>query len=103
MNRAEVTTGYPLGPPDCWANVALGGLGATVRENRMLAAAADFVKDPVFSGQRYIDRNDYRKYVGRPGEIVAYVVVLMQHGIEVSAVVDTASGEVRPIATLRGG
>jgi hypothetical protein len=31
VNRVEVTTGYPLGPPDCWANVPLADLGATAR------------------------------------------------------------------------
>jgi len=96
-------TASPTATPFTWFTPEpLGGHPATVREKRMLAAAADFVKDPVFSGQRYIDRNDYHKYVGRPGEIVAYVVLLMQHGIEVSAVVDTASGEVRPVATIGG-
>ena len=31
VDRVEVTTGYPLGPPDCWANVALAGVSATAR------------------------------------------------------------------------
>jgi hypothetical protein len=31
VNRFKVTTGYPLGPPDCWANVALADLSATAR------------------------------------------------------------------------
>jgi hypothetical protein len=31
VDRLEVTTGYPLGPPDCWANVALAGVSATAR------------------------------------------------------------------------
>jgi hypothetical protein len=31
VNRIAVTTGYPLGPPDCWANVAMAGVSATAR------------------------------------------------------------------------
>jgi hypothetical protein len=31
VNRVEVTTGYPLGPPDCWANVVLASVSATAR------------------------------------------------------------------------
>ncbi len=31
VNRFEVTTGFPLGPPDFWANVRLTGIGATAR------------------------------------------------------------------------
>jgi hypothetical protein len=31
VNRVTVTTGYPLGPPDCWANVAMAGVSATAR------------------------------------------------------------------------
>jgi hypothetical protein len=31
VNQLKVTTGYPLGPPDCWANVALAGVSATAR------------------------------------------------------------------------
>ncbi len=31
VNRVEVTTGYPLGPPDCWANVVLASVSSTAR------------------------------------------------------------------------
>ncbi len=93
----------PSERPITWFTAApLGEHQLTTHEKRMLAAAADFVNDPEYQGYR-TDRNDYRKYVGQPGAIVAYVVVLMQAGIDVSAVVDTASGEVRPIATISGG
>ena len=31
VNRVEVTTGFPLGPPDCWANVVLASVSSTAR------------------------------------------------------------------------
>jgi hypothetical protein len=31
VDRVEVTTGYPLGPPDCWANVVLASVSSTAR------------------------------------------------------------------------
>ena len=31
VNRFEVMTGFPLGPPDFWANVRLTGISATAR------------------------------------------------------------------------
>ena len=96
-------TASPSETPSAWFTPEpLGEHRATTREKRMLAAAADYVKDPNYMPWR-TDPKDFRKYVGQPGEIVAYVVVVMQKGIEVSAVVDTARGEVHPIATLRGG
>jgi hypothetical protein len=80
----------------------LGEHALTPREKRMLAAAADFVEHPQYQGYR-TDPNDFRKYVGQLGEVVAYVVVVTSQGISVSVVVDTASGEVRPVATVRRG
>lgn len=95
-------TASPSKTPSAWFTPEpLGEHRATTREKRMLAAAAEYVRDPKYIWRT--DPDDFRKYVGQPGEIVAYVVVLMQKGIEVSVVVDTASGEVHPIATLRGG
>jgi len=96
-------TASPSETPSAWFTPEpLGEHRATTREKSMLAASADYVKDPKYMGWR-TDPKDFRKYVGQPGEIVAYVVVVMQKGIEVSAVVDSASGEVHPIAKLRGG
>jgi hypothetical protein len=93
-------TASPTETPSAWFTPEpLGEHGATTREKRILAAAADYVNDPKNMPWRTHPK-DFRKYVGQPGAIVAYVVVLMQKGIEVSAVVDTANGEVRPIATL---
>ena len=98
----DAPTASPSGTPSAWFTPEpLGEHRATTREKRMLAAAAEYVRDPKYIWRT--DPDDFRKYVGQPGEIVAYVVVLMQKGIEVSAVVDTASGDVRPIATLSGG
>lgn len=96
-------TASPSETPSAWFTPEpLGEHRTTTREKRMLAAAADYVRDPKYMPWR-TDPDDFRKYVGQPGEIVAYVVVVMQQGVDVSAVVDAASGEVRPIATLSGG
>ena len=78
----------------------LGEHRATAREKSMLAAAAEYVKDPKYMPWR-TDPDDFRKYVGQPGEIVAYVVTMVSEGFDMSAVVDTASGKVRPVATIK--
>jgi len=94
-------TASPSETPSAWFTPEpLGEHRTTAREKRMLAAAAHYVKDPKYMPWR-TDSHDFRKYVGQPGEIVAYVVVLMQAGIDVSVVVDTASGQVRPVAAIR--
>lgn len=94
-------TASPSEMPSTWTSPEpLGEHRATAREKRMLTAAADYVKDPKYMPWR-TDPNDFRKYVGQPGEIVAYVVVVLGPGIDVSAVVDTASAAVRPVANVR--
>ena len=94
-------TASPSETPSAWFTPEpLGEHRATTREKRMLVAAADYVKDPKYMPWR-TDPKDFRKYVGQPGEIVAYVVVVLGPGIDVSAVVDTASGRVRPVANVR--
>jgi len=93
-------TASPSETPSAWFTPEpLGEHRPTAHEKRMLAAAADYVRDPKYTWPT--DPDDFRKYVGQPGEIVAYVVVLMQAGIDVSVVVDTASGQVRPVAAIR--
>ena len=97
----DAPTASPSGTPSAWFTPEpLGEHRATTREKRMLAAAADHVKDPKYMPWR-TDLDDFRKYVGQPGEIVAYVVTVMGAGFGVSAVVDTASADARPVATIR--
>jgi hypothetical protein len=77
VDWVDVTTGYPLGPPDCWANVALAGVSATARA--LLAGGAATLETSSFDGRQVWVISGSRRAGGASlGEDESYSVTVDQ-------------------------